>query len=61
MICVKPKTPIKEYARVMSCVDVDDAVKQQIIRNCARRSTLEKMKSGKYKIIAVKKEKVEKF
>lgn len=58
MICVKPKNSgLKEYVRVMNCVDVDDSVKQQIIINCARRGTLQKIKAGKYKITAVKKEK----
>lgn len=52
-----PKNHLKEYTRVMNCVDADDAVKQQIIKNCARYSTLSKIKAGKYKIIAVKKEK----
>lgn len=41
----------------MNCVDVDDAVKQQIIKNCARQSTLQKIKSGKFKVTAVKKDK----
>lgn len=48
---------LKEYSRVMNCVDIDDAAKQRIIRNCARYSTLNKIKSGKFKITAVKKEK----
>ena len=46
-----------EYIRVMGKVDVEESVKQQIIRNCARYSTLNKIRSGKYKLIAVKKEK----
>jgi hypothetical protein len=58
---VKTLTPLKEYARIMGCVELDESAKQQIIRNCARRSTLEKMRSGKYKLVAVKKEKLEKF
>lgn len=48
---------LNEYKRIMSCVDVDDSVKQQIVKNCARYSTLNKIKSGKFKIIAVIKEK----
>ena len=47
---------LKEYKKVMSCVDVDVAVKQQIIRNCARHGTLQKIRAGKYKITAIKKE-----
>lgn len=60
MICVKKinNPHIQEYARVMNCVDIDNAAKQRIIRNCARYGTLMKIKSGKFKIIAVKKEKV---
>lgn len=48
---------INEYARVMNCIDMDNAAKQRIIRNCARYGTLMKIKSGKFKVIAVKKEK----
>ena len=55
---MKPNNLLKEYVRVMKCVDVEDVVEQQIIRNCARYGTLSKIKSGKYKIIAVKKEKI---
>lgn len=54
---MKPKNQLKEYVRVMNCIDVEDEVKQQIIKNCARYSTLNKIKAGKYKIVAVKKEK----
>ena len=46
-----------EYIRVMGKVDVEESVKQQIIRNCARYSTLNKIRAGKYKLVAVKKEK----
>lgn len=53
---MKPKNQLKEYARVMNCIDVDVSVKQRIIRDCARYSTLKKIRAGKYKIIAVKKE-----
>lgn len=48
---------LNEYKRVMSCVDMDDTAKLQIIRNCARYGTLMKIKSGKFRLIAVKKEK----
>ncbi len=51
-----PNNKLKEYTRVMSSIDVEDAVKQQIITNCARYSTMKKIKAGKYKIIAVKKD-----
>ena len=54
---MKPNNCIGEYKRVMNCVDIDEAAKQQIIKNCARYSTMKKIKSGKFRIIAVKKEK----
>ncbi|MDD7194299.1 MAG: hypothetical protein SPJ42_03120 [Oscillospiraceae bacterium] len=54
---MKPNNCISEYKRVMNCVDIDEAAKQQIIKNCARYSTMKKIKSGKFRIIAVKKEK----
>lgn len=54
---MKPKNQyLKEYTRVMNSVDIDETAKQQIIKNCARYSTMKKIKSGKFKIIAVKKE-----
>ena len=51
-----PKNQLKEYIRVMNCVDVDDSVKRQIITNCARYSTMKKIRAGKFKITAVKKD-----
>lgn len=54
---MKPNNQLKEYKRVMNCIDVDEEVKQQIIKNCARYSTLKKIKAGKYKITAVIKDK----
>ena len=48
--------PFKEYVRVMSCIDIDEDAKKRIIRNCARYSTMKKVRTGKFKIIAVKKE-----
>ncbi len=51
-----PNNKLKEYTRVMNCIDVEDAVKHQIITNCARYSTMKKIRAGKYKIIAVKKD-----
>ncbi|MBQ2903921.1 MAG: hypothetical protein IJE48_05935 [Clostridia bacterium] len=48
-----PNNQFREYKRIMGCIDVEESVKQQIIRNCARHSTLNKIKSGKYKLIAV--------
>ena len=48
---------LSEYKRVMCCVDIEESVKHQIIENCARYSTLNKIKIGKFKIVAVIKEK----
>ena len=48
-----PNSIVNEYKRVMNCVDVEDAVKHQIITNCARYSTLNKIRSGKFKLVAV--------
>lgn len=51
-----PNSVLNEYKRVMCCVDVEDAVKHQIITNCARYSTMKKLRSGKYRLTAVIKE-----
>lgn len=55
-ICVLTNKKLKEYVRVMKCVDVDEAVKQQIIRNCARQGTLSKIKTGRFKAVSVSKD-----
>lgn len=54
---MKPNSQLNEFKRILNCVDVEDAVKQRIIKNCARYSTMKKIRSGKYRVIAVKKEK----
>ncbi len=54
---MRPDNYINEYRRVMNCVDIDETVKRQIITNCARYSTMKKIRAGKNKIIAVIKEK----
>ena len=51
-----PNSVLNDYKRVMNCVDVEDAVKMQIIKNCARYSTMKKLRSGKYRLTAVIKE-----
>lgn len=56
MICVRPNNGLKEYIKIMNSLDIDDAVKAQIIKNCARHSTLHKIKLGKFKITVVKKD-----
>ena len=48
---------IKCYVRVMNKVNISDETKLRIIKNCARYSTLKKIKSGTYVITAVKTEK----
>ncbi len=48
---------LNEYRRVMSYVDIEESAKQQIIKNCARYSTLNKIKSGKFRVVAIIKEK----
>ncbi len=49
-------SPLKEYVRVMNCLDIDEEAKKRIVRNCARYSTMKKVRSGKFKVTAVKKE-----
>lgn len=48
---------IKEYRRIMQSVDLSDEAKQRITKNCAKYSTLKKIKMGKFTVTAVKKEK----
>ncbi len=45
-----------EYKRIMCCIEVDESVKRQIIQNCAKYSTFVKIKTGKNRLIAIKKE-----
>lgn len=53
---MKPSNPISKYVRVMSCINIDEQAKQQIIKNCARYSTMKKIKAGRFKLTAVKKD-----
>ena len=53
--------PIKEYERIINSIGLDEAAKHEIIRNCARRSTLERIRRGKYKLITVKKDEAKNF
>lgn len=48
---------LNKYRRVMGYVDIEESAKQQIIKNCARYSTLNKIKSGKFRVVAIIKEK----
>ncbi len=51
------KKYIKSYTRVMNHVDMSDEAKQRIAKNCARYSTLQKIKRGRFVITAIKTEK----
>ena len=48
---------IDSYVKVMNSVTMSDDAKKCIIRNCARYSTLQKIKNSSYVISANKKEK----
>ena len=48
---------IREYSRVMNQVNISKEAKQRIARNCARYTTLKKIKSRKFTVTAVIKEK----
>ncbi len=48
---------LSEYKRVMNSLDISDGAKHQIITTCARYGTLKKIKSGKFRLTAVIKEK----
>ncbi len=51
------KKYIENYIRVMNTVDLGSEAKQRIAKNCARYSTLHKIRRGKFVITAVKSEK----
>ena len=53
---MKPSNPISKYVRVMSCINIGEQAQQQIIKNCARYSTMKKIKAGRFKLTAVKKD-----
>lgn len=48
---------INEYRRVMRSISLSDEAKQRIASNCAKYSTLNKIKNGKFTVTAVKKDK----
>ena len=48
---------IENYKKVMNNVTMSDEAKKCIIRNCARYSTLQKVKSSSFVITAGQKEK----
>lgn len=48
---------INEYRRVMSSLCLNDEAKHRIARNCAKYSTLQKIKTGDFTVTAVKQDK----
>ncbi len=48
---------IENYVRVMNSITMSEEAQKCIIRNCARYSTLQKIKGGSFVITAGKKEK----
>ncbi len=57
MILMKYNSRIECYRNVMSSIDVPQETKLHIIEYCAKRSTYKRIKSRKFGIVAVKKEK----
>ena len=56
-----PAKTIEKYRNIIKSVDVSPEVKHQIIENCAKYSTLKKIKSRKFNIVAVIKTKADIF
>lgn len=48
---------IDTYVNVMKEIELSDEAKQRICKNCARYSTLHKIKNGRYVLTASRKEK----
>ncbi len=48
---------IDTYVSVMKEIELSDEAKQRICKNCARYSTLHKIKNGRYVLTASRKEK----
>lgn len=61
MILMRPAKKFDRYRNLMNCVDVSPDVKHQIIENCAKYSTIKKIRSRKYSVIAVIKPKIDVF
>lgn len=53
-----PKRTIERYRSIMKTVDVSPEIKLQIIENCAKYSTLKRIKSKRFTVTAVKKKEV---
>lgn len=51
------KKYINTYVSVMKEIDLNDEAKRRICKNCARHSTLHKIKNGRYTLTASAKEK----
>ncbi len=58
---MRPAKKFDRYRNLMNCVDVSPDVKHQIIENCAKYSTIKKIRSRKYNVIAVIKPKIDVF
>lgn len=54
---MKYNSRIERYRNVMSSIDVPQETKLHIIEYCAKHSTYKKIKSRKFSIVTVKKEK----
>lgn len=61
MILMRPAKAFDKYRNVMNCVDISPEVKHQIIENCAKYSTIKKIRSRRYNVIAVVKPKADVF
>lgn len=48
---------VNEFNRIMNCIILEEEAKNRIIKNCARYGTLQKIRSGKFTVTAVIKEK----
>lgn len=57
ILLMTKKQAVREYVRIMSCIDIDEEAKKEIIRNCARYGTVKKIKTGRFKAVAAKKRK----
>lgn len=56
ILMMTKKQAVREYVRIMSCIDIDEDAKKRIINNCARYGTVKKIRTGKFKIVETKKE-----
>ncbi len=59
MILMRPAKKFDRYRNLMNCIDVSPEVKHQIIENCAKYSTIKKIRSRRYGVTAVIKRKTD--